>query len=79
MILSSMVDGAVLVIHAGRTSWQSALQAKRKLVDVGARIYGVVLNDVDLDDKKTGGYYYQYYYYYRSGYTDEGERKKESA
>jgi len=73
LILSSMVDGVVLVIQGGQTSWQSALQATRRLMDVGGRIFGVVLNNVDLDDKRAGDYY-QYYYYYRSGYGDRGEK-----
>lgn len=76
-VLGSMVDGVVLVVNAGKTSWQAALQARRRLQDVGSKIFGVVLNNVDLDDKRSG-HYYDYYYYYGT-YGDDDKKARASA
>ena len=65
-ILSTMVDGVVLVVHGGRSSRAVVRRAKQQLLDVGAHIFGVVLNNVKVE---TQDYYYAGYY---SGYyTDE--------
>lgn len=78
LVLSSMMDGVVLVIHANSTTLHAAQVARRRIEDVGGRIFGAVLNDVDLDDRRTSEYYQQYYYYYRSPYVDEEQLKKEA-
>jgi succinoglycan biosynthesis transport protein ExoP len=68
-ILATMVDGAVLVVRGGYTPQELAQQAQFHVRDVGARLIGVVLNDVDL---RHHGYYQGYYHY---GSLDEvGER-----
>lgn len=59
-ILSTAVDGVVLVIAANSTEREAVLVAKQQLEKVKARILGVVLNRVE---QKSGGYYYYYYYY----------------
>jgi capsular exopolysaccharide synthesis family protein len=71
-ILSTMVDGVVLVVHGGRSSRAVVRRAKQQLIDVGAHIFGVVLNNVRLDatDPYYAGYYSNYYY---SNPDDEGE------
>jgi capsular exopolysaccharide synthesis family protein len=46
-ILSTLVDGVLLVIQAGRTSRDLVSAARHELSNVGARILGVVLNQVD--------------------------------
>jgi len=71
-ILSTMVDGVVLVVHGGRSSRAVVRRAKQQLIDVGAHIFGVVLNNVKLE---TQDYYYAGYYsnYYYSSPEDEGE------
>ncbi|MDQ2856011.1 MAG: polysaccharide biosynthesis tyrosine autokinase [Acidobacteriota bacterium] len=63
-ILSTMVDGVVLVVHGGRSSRAVVRRAKQQLIDVGAHIFGVVLNNVRLDatDPYYTGYYSNYYY-----------------
>ncbi|MDQ2921367.1 MAG: polysaccharide biosynthesis tyrosine autokinase [Acidobacteriota bacterium] len=66
-ILSTMVDGVVLVVHGGRSSRAVVKRAKQQLLDVGAHIFGVVLNNVKLE---TQDYYYSGYY---SSYYAEGE------
>jgi capsular exopolysaccharide synthesis family protein len=68
-ILSTMVDGVVLVVHGGKTSRAVARRAKQQLLDVGAHIFGVVLNNVKVE---TQDYYYSGYY---SGDYAEGDEK----
>ena len=65
-ILSTMVDGVILVVHGGRSSRAVVRRAKQQLLDVGANIYGVVLNNVKVEsqDYYYGGYYSGYYSYY---------------
>lgn len=78
-ILSTMVDGVVLVVHGGRSSRAVVRRAKQQLLDVGAHIFGIVLNNVKLD--KQHDYYYVGYYsnYYYSSPGDEGDAPDESA
>jgi succinoglycan biosynthesis transport protein ExoP len=66
-ILSTMVDGVVLVVHGGRSSRAVVRRAKQQLLDVGANIFGVVLNNVKLEATN----YYYYAGYYSSYYTDD--------
>jgi len=66
VLISSMVDGVILVVHAGKGSRQIIRRAKNFLQEVGAKIFGVVLNNVNL--KTQGNHYYQQQYqaeYYR--------------
>ena len=60
VILSRLSDGVVLIAQAGKTSADDARQAARQLRDVNAPILGVILNDVNLSEKRYG--YYQYAY-----------------
>jgi len=70
VVISTHVDGTLFVLKAGKTSRDAAARAVRALVDVNARLFGVVLNDVNLADQK----YAQYSTYYRYGYyRPEGE------
>jgi len=59
-ILGTMVEGAILVAKGGATPRELVQRAQLFLSDVGARVIGVVLNDVDLGQ---GGDYAQYYRY----------------
>jgi polysaccharide biosynthesis transport protein len=76
-ILSTMVDGVVLVVHGGRSSRAVVRRAKQQLIDVGAHIFGIVLNNVKLD--KQHDYYYVGYYsnYYYASPGDEGDAPEE--
>jgi polysaccharide biosynthesis transport protein len=67
VILSSCVDGVVLVARSGRTPRKVLENAAVQLLSVGAKILGVVLNDVDLG-KPEYAYHYGHYqrYYYQS-------------
>ncbi len=67
VLVGSLVDGVILVVHSGKSSRQVIKRSKQLLQDVGAKIFGVVLNNVNL--KAQNSYYYQSYYsqnYYRS-------------
>ena len=62
-ILSERVDGAVFVIHVGKTRREVIQQAIYNLRQAEANLFGAVLNRVS---KKTHSYYYHGYYYKRS-------------
>lgn len=66
VVVSTLVDGTVMVLKAGNTSRDMARRTVRSLTDVNARIFGAVLNDLNLEDRHAGGYYYytKYGYYY---------------
>lgn len=66
VVMSTHVDGTLVVLKAGKTDRDVARQAVRQLQDVKAPLFGAVLNDLDLSDQKYGqySYYYQYGYYY---------------
>ena len=60
VLLASMSDGVILVIHANECSRKVVQRAKQSLVDVGAKVLGVVLNRVNL---RSPDYYYGSHYY----------------
>jgi capsular exopolysaccharide synthesis family protein len=66
VVIATGVDGTLMVLKAGQTSRDLAKQAVRQLADVNARVFGAVLNDLDLENQKYGKYYayYRYGYYY---------------
>lgn len=68
-ILSTLVDGVILVVHGGHSSRAVVRRAKQQLVDVGAHIFGVVLNKVKIEAED---YYYGYYSKYYYGDADVG-------
>jgi Mrp family chromosome partitioning ATPase len=72
-----MVDGVLLVVHGGKSSRHVVKRSRQLLQDVGAKIFGVVLNNVAL--QSTDYYYYQRYYgsnYYK---TEAEEAEVETA
>lgn len=66
VLIASMVDGVILVVHSGKSSRQVVRRAKQLLQDVGAKIFGVVLNNVNL--RSQDNYYYYQSYYHRDSY-----------
>ena len=62
VILSKMVDGVIMVVHGGRSTREAVRRARQELDSVGAKIFGVVLNNVDLRHDAYDGYYYSYGY-----------------
>jgi capsular exopolysaccharide synthesis family protein len=76
-ILSTRVDGVIMVVASGFVNRREVQRAITLLRNVNARILGVLLNGLDIK-KIYGSYYYyfhyyQYYYYYGS---DKKERRK---
>jgi capsular exopolysaccharide synthesis family protein len=67
VLIASMVDGVILVVHAGKSSRQVVRRSRQLLQEIGAKIFGVVLNNVNLNTKDN--YYYYQSYYHRSNYT----------
>ncbi len=59
LVLSSRVDGALLVINAGKTRRAQVTHTKEALKTVGAHVFGVALNRVAR--RKYGEYQYDYY------------------
>lgn len=76
LILSSMVEGVIIVVKGGATPRELAQRAKAHLQSVGARILGVVVNQIKLQPHDY--YYYSSYYnrnYYAGGDDDETENE----
>ncbi len=62
VVLARHSDGAILITQAGKTVAEDASMAARQLRDVNARILGVILNDMNLSDRRYGYAYYSYGY-----------------
>ena len=48
-VLSSKVDGVLLVVSAGKTKRENARKAQAQLEKINARVIGAVLNNVKAD------------------------------
>ncbi len=70
VLISSMVDGVLLVVHGGKSSRHIVRRSRQLLHDVGAKIFGVVLNKVNL---QSSDYYYYKNYYGARGYKSDEE------
>jgi succinoglycan biosynthesis transport protein ExoP len=70
VILSRIVDGVILVVHAGMSTRYLVRRARQELASVGAKIFGVVLNNVNLRQEGYDDYYYSRYSY---GYEQAGK------
>lgn len=62
IILSRQVDGVILVVHGGKSTREMVRHARQELVNVGAKIFGVVLNNVNVQQDGYEYYYHRYYY-----------------
>ena len=71
VLIASMVDGVILVVHAGRSSRQVVRRSRQMLQEIGAKIFGVVLNNVNLNNKDN--YYYYQSYYHRGSYRQNSD------
>ncbi|HXX53151.1 MAG TPA: polysaccharide biosynthesis tyrosine autokinase, partial [Thermodesulfovibrionales bacterium] len=79
LLLSTLIDGVILVTKAGSTPKDAAIQARKLLQGVNAKILGVVLNGITEADLKYGSYSYYYSNYYGYGYDTGREKKKRRA
>jgi succinoglycan biosynthesis transport protein ExoP len=68
VLLAAISDGVILVIHANECSRKIVQRSRQALLDVGAKVLGVVLNRVNV---RSPDYYYSYRYY--SGYKNESD------
>ncbi len=78
-ILSTLTDGVMLVVHGGRSSRSIVRRARQQLLDVGAHIYGIVLNNVKLESSDYNYYAGYYANYYDNTANDEQQDAKEKA
>ncbi len=70
-ILATLVDGVILVAMAGKSSIHLMRRFKQRLLNLGARIYGVVLNGIKSDSVEYGYYGYGQAYNYYAVHDDE--------
>jgi Mrp family chromosome partitioning ATPase len=74
VILSTLVDGVILVVQGGKSTRDVVRQSRNMLGLVGAKVFGVVLNNVSLRNLASSDFNY---YPYQS--TDSGEREQDRA
>lgn len=65
LVLSSLMDGVLMVVSAGETNKNEITIAKRLLEQAHAKIIGCILNKITIISH---GYYYYYYYNYYDRY-----------
>jgi capsular exopolysaccharide synthesis family protein len=58
-ILSTLVDGVLIVVRENKSSRRMVSRVKQQLLDLGANIYGIILNDAKTNHSE---YYYDGYY-----------------
>jgi len=78
VVLSPRADAVVLVIRSGQTTKQSLRRSRDTLLQVNAKLVGVLLNAVDLSSPDYY-YYYEYRGKYASYYRDEEALEHERA
>ena len=74
VVLSRLSSGVMLVAQAGKTLLDDVAYASRQFRDIDAPILGVILNDMDITDRRYGGYYYAY-----GGYGENAPAKAEAS
>jgi polysaccharide biosynthesis transport protein len=74
LILSTLVDGVVLVVEGGKTTRNIVRRARIELATVGARVFGVLLNNVNLKREGYDDYYYHRYHSYYYGSSENAEQ-----
>jgi len=83
VVMSTRADAVILVIRCGQTTKQALRRSRDLLLQVNARVCGVLLNAVDLDSPDYYYYYeyqgkYHHYYHDELPGTDEPEPKATS-
>jgi capsular exopolysaccharide synthesis family protein len=76
-VISPQVDGVILVVHSQKTTRDALQSCMRQLRDVGARVTGGVLNEVDMSARQYG--YGSYYYYRTEGYYESTDDRRPEA
>jgi polysaccharide biosynthesis transport protein len=66
-LLGKKVDGVLLVIKSHHSDREFVARAYSNLTNVGVKVWGAILNDIDLTHRYSSyGYYKYYYHYYKS-------------
>jgi capsular exopolysaccharide synthesis family protein len=73
-IMSTKVDGTILVVNSGQTNRDALTRCTTLLESVGTRPLGILLNGVNVEGMY-GSYYYYYYHHY---YSKPGRKKKKN-
>jgi capsular exopolysaccharide synthesis family protein len=60
VVLSKLVDGVILVVRADKTLRDDIHRSARQILDVGGSIFGVIVNEINVNDRS----YYSYGYGY---------------
>lgn len=68
IILSTLVDGVIVVVHGTKSTRERVRRTRHELSIVGAHIFGVVLNNINVTD----------YQYYEPDYKYIGSSKEDS-
>ena len=68
LALGRIVDGTIIVVRFGKTTYDMLNSGMKKLRDVNVNLLGFVLNGLSRSDTK--GYYYGYYSYKKDDYHD---------
>lgn len=72
--IASKVDGVILVYQVGRTARGALKRATIQLANTGAKVLGVVLNNIKASEMRMSP---TYYYYYKEYYDPEEKLVKE--
>lgn len=67
VVLSKVVDGVILVVRADKTLREDVRRSAKQIRDVGGRLFGAIINEIETGDRS----YYSYGYGY--GYGSESE------
>ena len=73
-LLSTIVDGTILVVASGQVNIDATQRSKSLLQKVNANILGGLLNKIQVDGKGYYGYYY--YDYYEDDHVSASKRKR---
>jgi polysaccharide biosynthesis transport protein len=81
LILSSMVEGVIIIVKGGVTPREMAQRTKEHLQAIGAKILGIVINQIKLQPHDYYYYstYYSRYYYGTPDNEEAGEGAKAGA
>ena len=74
--LAPGLDGVIIVAVPGMTRLSALRQTLEQLQTVGARVLGIVLNQVNPSSRKYGYYYHRYYSKYSHYYDEKSDKKK---
>jgi polysaccharide biosynthesis transport protein len=76
VLISTIVDGVLLVVQGGKTSRQVVKRTRQMLHEIGAKVIGVVLNKIDLRSQEYYYYHQDYKYYYSENNAEESAVSK---